>query len=213
MIYKRNININDLILKMDIAFTNAQMPSIFPALESLGYTKAQLNGYLSQIETLKTLLLNQVNQQAMKFGLTHELRAKKKEIDAIYKKDLAFARVFFKDDVQATTTLELKGLRKRGYDSWYHQVVNFYEQIFDNPLFLEQMKAVGVTPQKINQMRERFKNITSIKEEQKKKMGEAKKATEQRDEMLNELSRHYDRLIRLAKIELENSPLLESLDN
>ncbi len=212
MIRKRNISRSELFLKMDLAFTNAQSPKIFPALESIGYTKAQLNGYLSEIETLKALSLKQISQQAKQYGLTIELTKQKKELDAIYKKDLAFARVLFKGDVEATTTLELKGTRKRSYDNWFHQIANFYEQISNNHLFLERITVVGVTPQKINQIRERLKNIASVKEAQKKAMGNARKATEQRDEKINELSKHYDELIQLARIVLDDhSQLLESL--
>ncbi len=212
MIQKRNIRKNELLLKMNLAFTNAQVSSIFPALESIGYTKAQLNGYLRQIKEVESLSLKQINQHAKKQELTHQLTEQKKELDAIYKKDLAFARVFFKENVQATTTLELKGTRKRTYDSWYNQIANFYNQIAKNNLFLEKMAVVGVTSQKINQVREHLKNIALIKEEQKKKMGDAQKATEKCDEIINELSKHYDELIQLAKIVLgDRNQLLESL--
>ncbi len=57
----------------------------------------------------------------------------------------------------------------------------------------------------------RLKTISLLKIEQKKQMGEIRKITEKRNEILNELSPHYSELIKFAKMFVTDKQLLESI--
>ncbi len=180
-------------------------------MASVGYTEERLNGYLDKVAEIETLTQKQKKEYGEQYAKTNELEEKRAEINKIYKKDLALARIFFKTDVQAATTLEFSGKRKIAYSGWHKQVSNFYAQLLANSTFLTKMQSVGVTEEKINSITQQLNAVETLKKEQKKEMGEAQKATEIRDNAFDELYPHYSELIELAKVLIEDKQLLESL--
>ncbi len=186
-------------------------PEILSVLQSVGYTEERLNGYLEKVTEIETLTQQQKREYGEQYAKTDEFEQKQEEINKIYKKDLALARIIFKEDVQATATLELNGTRKSAYGSWYKQVSNFYAQLSANADFLTKMQPVGVTDEKVNDLNAQLNQVEQLKEEQKKEMGEAQKATEIRDNAFDELYPHYSELIEFAKVLLEDEQLLESI--
>ncbi len=66
------------------------------------------------------------------------------------------------------------------------------------------MQAAGVTQDKINGITAELNAVETLKEEQKKEMGEAQKATEARDNSFDGLYPQYAELIAFAKVLLED---------
>ncbi len=207
----KSFSIEEVLSQMKVTFSNAQTPEILGVLQSVGYTEERLNGYLDKVAEIEKLTQNQQKEYGEQYAKTNEFEQKRAEIDKIYKKDLTLARIFFKNDVQATATLELNGRRKSAYSSWHKQVSNFYAQLLANSEFLTKMQAVGVTEEKINDIQTQLNMLETLKKEQKKEMGEAQKATEERDHAFDALYPHYSELIEFSKALLENEQLLESL--
>ncbi len=207
----RSFSIEEALSQMKVAFSNAKTPEILSVLASVGYTEERLNGYLDKVAEIETLTQKQKKEYGEQYAKTNEFEEKRAAIDKIYKKDLALARIFFKTDIQATTTLEFSGKRKIAYSGWHKQVSNFYAQLLANNAFLTQMQPVGVTEEKINDITQQLKAVETLKEQQKKEMGEAQKATEVRDNAFDELYPHYSKLIEFAKVLLADEQLLESL--
>ncbi|PID37770.1 MAG: hypothetical protein CR966_00520 [Pseudomonadales bacterium] len=209
-----NINqhsIDESLSKMQLTFANAQNPEILPILQSVGYTKSRLQDYLKKVEEINKLGQKQKLEYGEQYAKTEEFNQKRAEIDKIYKKDLALARIIFKDDVQAIATLELNGHRKKAYSSWHKQVHNFYAQLLANRNFFNKMQKVGINSTKINRTNNELKAIETLKDEQKKEMGEAQKATEERDNAFDELYPQYRELIEFAKVLLADEQMLESM--
>ncbi len=207
----RSYSIEEVISQMRLAFSNAKTPEILSVLSSVGYTKERLNAYLEQIDEIEILTQKQKKEYGEQYARTNEFEQKKQEINKVYKKDLSLARIFFKNDLRAKATLELEGSRKKAYGSWHRQVSNFYAQILANEAFLTKMKPVGVTAKKIKTIKDDLIEVERLKEEQKKEMGEAQKATEVRDNAFDDLYPHYSELIEFAKILIEDRQRLESL--
>ncbi len=207
----KDLPIEGKLSQMKVAFSNAQNPEILGVLQSVGYTQERLQGYLAKVSEIETLTQQQQKEYGEQYAKTNAFDQKRAEIDKIYKRDLALARIFFKNNVQATTTLELSGNRKSAYGSWHKQVSNFYAQLLNNNTFLTPMQAAGVTQDKINGITAELNAVETLKEEQKKEMGEAQKATEARDNAFDELYPQYTELIAFAKVLLEDKQTLESL--
>ncbi len=207
----KDLPIERKLSQMKVTFSNAKAPEVLNVLASVGYTEERLNGYLNKVTEIETLTQKQKKEYGEQYAKTNDFEQKRAEINKIYKKDLALARIFFKNDVQATATLELSGNRKNAYGSWHKQVSNFYAQLLANNNFLTKMQPVGVTQEKINDITQQLNAVETLKEEQKKEMGEAQKATEVRDNAFDELYPHYSELIEFAKVLLADEQLLESL--
>ncbi len=207
----KKFSVEEKLSNMKVVFANAQQTEILSVLETVGYTAERLNSYLDKVEEIEKLTQKQKKEYGEQYATTNEFEQKCAELDKIYKRDLALARIFFKNDVQASTTLELNGRRKHAYSSWHKQVSNFYGQLAANATFLAKMQAVGVTEQKITDVMSKLTAIEQLKKDQKKEMGEAQKATETRDKAFDELYPQYSELLEFAKALLEKEQLLESL--
>lgn len=204
-------NVAESIVQMKVAFTNAQLPEILPTLESVGYTQDRLQGYLTAVSELETLAQKQRKEYAEQFAKTDEVGKKRTEIDKVYKKHLALARIVFRTDVEARKSLDLSGRRKEALGAWLLQIRNFYAQILSNTSIAEKLANVGITQEVVGQAQNELAQIEVLKEQQKKEMGEAQKATEVRDTAFDELYPQYSELIEFAKILLEDEQLLESM--
>ncbi len=211
MIKLKKLSIEEKLFQMKLAFSNAQIPEILSVLQTAGYTEERLQGYWEKVAEIEMLTQKQKKEYGEQYAKTSEFEQKRAEIDKVYKKDLALARILLKNDVQAATTLELNGTRKKAYSSWHKQVSNFYGQLLTNAAFGAKMQSVGITQDKINSITAELAAVEQLKKEQKKEMGEAQKATEIRDNAFEKLYPHYSDLIEFAKVLLEDEQLLESL--
>ncbi len=201
----------EVISKMKQAFSNAKNPRILAVLTPFGYTEEHLNSLLEQIEEILKLHENQISEYAEQHAKTKEFEELREQLDKIYKKDLAFARVFFKDNTQAFASLQLSGTRKRNIADWQLQVHNFYAQLLKQKELLEKMKIVGTNEEKIENFNNELKRLNVIREQQQTEMGEAQEATEKRDKAIDELYPKYSEMMELAKITLKDEQMLESL--
>ncbi len=211
MTKQRKLTTEEKIANMKLAFSNAQTPEILEVLQTVGYTQEKLQEYLEATNEVERLTQNQKKEYGEQYSKTAEFDEKRAEANKVYKRYLALARIAFKKDVEATTTLELTHSRKQAYSSWLKQVNNFYAQLLNNDAFLEKMLTLNVKQEDIVQAQAGVEAVETLKQEQKQEMGEAQKATEIRDNAFDELYPHYSEMIELAKVLLEDEQLLESI--
>ncbi|WP_209815361.1 hypothetical protein [Marnyiella aurantia] len=129
---------------MKIAFSNAKQPEILAELTTVGVTEAQLDGYLSDIANLEQLSQQQIQEYGEQYAETDKFNLKKAEIDQIYARHRNLAKIVFKEDRQANSTMGITAGRKQAYAAWYQQVSNFYAQIAANPDFKTKAATVNI---------------------------------------------------------------------
>ncbi|GIJ93582.1 hypothetical protein CAPN002_08000 [Capnocytophaga stomatis] len=205
------ISTNTLILQMKIAFANAKLPNILPQLQTLGYTEEKFNEYLEKINELEELLQVQKKEYGEQYAETEKVNKKREEIDEIYKRHLAFCKILFKGNVQAISTLGLNIGRKNAYAAWFQQVNNFYGQLLNNSEFLEKVSTINIQENDLKAQQNALVELTQLKENQKKEIGQAQKATEMRDEAFDKIYPIYTEFVSYAKILFQNDQTLEAL--
>lgn len=205
------ISVGEWISRMRIAFSNAKLPTILPQLQTIGYTEEKLNGYLEKVAALEELNQAQKLEYAVKTTETEKADKKRKEINEIYMRHLAFCRILFKNDTFAAKTLEFAGERKTAFSSWYQQVNNFYAQLLASEVLLEKIKSINIQENDIKAVQSQLEALILLKENQKKEIAEAQKATEIRDQAFDELHPLYSELIAYAKILFQEDQVLEAL--
>lgn len=204
-------NIDERIQQMKLAFSNAKLPNILPQLQTLGYTEEKFNGYLAKVSELETLTQNQKKEYAEQYAETQKIEQKRKEINEVYIRHLSFCRILFKGDTLAAKALEFAGERKYAYASWFQQVSNFYGQLLANSEFLAKVSTINIKETDLKAQQTALTELTSLKENQKKEAGEAQKATELRDQALDNLYPIYTELVAYAKILFQDDQTLEML--
>ena len=205
------VSAEELIAKMKIAFTNAKDPDLLPELETVGITEAMLDNYLTEITTLEQLSQDQKREYGEQYAETDTYNLKKAEIDALFTRHRNLAKIAFKGDRQANTTLGIDSGRKQAFAAWFQQVSNFYAQILANPDFKTKAEAVNIKDADITAMQTALQEVSDVKNSQKKELGEAQKATDTRDAAIDLLYPKYTQLIAFAKVLFQDNQTLEKL--
>ena len=126
--------------------------------------------------------------------------------------NVRIARIAFKNDVQATATLELNKRRATTVSGWLKQARAFYHALLSNETWKTAMAAFGITEEKLSSGLQLVEDVATTTEQVNKEKGDAQNATEQRDakfEELHEWISDYEVIVRIA---LAGSPqLLEKL--
>lgn len=205
------VSAEELIAKMKIAFTNAKEPEILSELETVGITAATLDAYLAEITNLEQLSQQQKQEYGEQYAETDKFDLKKAEVDALYTRHRNLAKIAFKGDRQANTTLGIDSGRKAAFAAWYQQVSNFYAQLRANPNFKTTAESVNIKEADITAMQTALQEISATKESQKKEVGEAQKATDTRDAALDVLYPKYAELLAFSKVLFPDDQTLEKL--
>ena len=205
------VSAEELIAKMKIAFTNAKEPEILPELETVGITEAMLDSHLAEITNLEELSQIQKREYGEQYAETDRFNLKKAEIDALFTRHRNLAKIAFKGDRQANTTLGIDAGRKQAFAAWFQQVSNFYAQILANPDFKTKAETVNIKEADIIAMQTSLQEVSEIKNSQRKELGEAQRATDTRDAAIDVLYPKYTQLIAFAKVLFPDSQTLEKL--
>ncbi len=208
-----NKEIDAFLLNSELAINNSiQIKELSAPLAEVGYDtkKMQVGKQLHQ----KVLERNE--GQKKEYGEQHQatenVNMAKKSFHKIYIKHVKIARVALENNLSAYTALELGGKRKRSLSGYVAQGQLFYGNLLKNSEWKAAMEEYKVTTQKLEEGQQGLENIKSLYETQKKETGEAQKATESRDQALDEFDEWYSKFKKMARIALEDDPqLLEML--
>ena len=205
------VSAEELIAKMKIAFTNAKDPDLLPELETVGITEDMLDDDLAAITNLEELSQKQKLEYGEQYAETDRFNQKKAEIDTLFTRHRNLAKIAFKGDRQANTTLGIDAGRKQAFAAWFQQVNNFYAQILANPEFKTKAETVNIKEADITAMQNSLQEISEVKNSQKKELGEAQKATDTRDAAVDLLYPKYTQLIAFARVLFQDSQTLEKM--
>lgn len=208
---KQYVSAEELIGKMKLAFINAKEPEILSELQTVGITAAMLDDYLTQIANLEQLSQKQKLEYGEQYAETDKYNLKKAEIDALFTRHRNLAKIAFKGDRQANTTLGIDAGRKQAFAPWFQQISNFYSQILANPAFKTKAESVNIKEADITALQNSLQEISDLKNSQKKELGEAQKATDTRDAAVDLLYPKYTQLIAFAKVLFQDNQTLEKL--
>ena len=182
------------------------------AVALVGYSERKLNEGATLSNEAATLYEVQLKEYGDVDDAQDKLKLSRKAVNKMYKVTLRIARIAFRNNVQAETTLELNGKRARTFSGWLKQSLNFYHAILANNDWVTAMAGYGQTEDVLNNALMDIKAVSIAAENVKKEMGDAQNATEMRDMKFEELINWLTDYDVLAKIALADSPqLLEKI--
>jgi hypothetical protein len=148
--------------------------------------------------------------QKMKYGeqvaATTELKSLWEAAKQQYMQTLKIARVAFREIVKANKAIFLYGARKRTLSEWLLQAQVFYANILNDSELINALSGYGYSPEKLRRESALIDEVMEKSLEQKRKIGEAQKATEARDKKIAELAKWVSDLKTVARVALAEDP-------
>jgi len=204
-------NMADTVVKMKMAFTNAQLPTVLPSLIPVGYTAESLQADYAEVEALETLMQKQRTETQEQIIETKKFDDSRIAIHQIYVKDRGLCRILFKNDVQAQVELDLRGRVSEAYGNWLKEVKGFYTRISNSERLKAEVAKISIKPADLEAQLTAIDALETIKNNQKKETAEAQAATEVRDLKFDEMYAKYATLVKYSKILLGNDQAIEAL--
>lgn len=210
---KTNAKIDELIQKSTLRINNSiNDPDISASLSQFGYTpeklgtgKLILNDAITANQTYYKEYGDVAKAQESK---TNELELSQQE----YLQHLSICRVVFKNDLDAYFTLKLNGKRERSFSSAINQMINFYQILLDNEVWLGKASNFGCTAERLESSLNKVNQTANYQQQIMLEKGEAQQATVDRDIMVDRLNDWMHDFKQIAKVALFDKPqLLEKL--
>jgi hypothetical protein len=178
------------------------------AVAGLGYTEEKLNEGKARLNDCQNLYETQLKEYGDVDAAQDKLKTTREEVYSNYITMLTIARIAFKKDVQAISTLEMTGKRATTLSGWLSQARNFYNALLANEEWKTVMAGYGQTAEKLAQRLENVNGVAKAAENVKKEMGDAQNATQERDTKFEELTSWLSDYDQIAEIALSGNPQL-----
>ena len=201
----------EVVVKMKMAFTNAQLPTLLPSIIPVGYTAESLQADYAEVEALEVLMQKQRTETQEQLIESTRFEDSRKAIHQIYVKDRGLCRILFKNDVQAQVELDLRGNVSQAYGNWLKEVKGFYTRINNSERLKAEVAKISMKPADLEAQLNAIVALEAIKNNQKKETAEAQAATEARDLKFDEIYAKYATLVKYSKILLGNDQAIEAL--
>jgi hypothetical protein len=187
------------------------LPSIFPALETVGYTEARLLELRQKVSALERYSSEHQTAHAHKIAETDQSKKDVKAINTVYSKHRALAKLIFAENALASSVLNLHVAQKKDYSNWFQDVSNFYAQLALNPELAAEAERVSIAKAVVETLRQQLVLLQEQKNKQRRAAAEAKQTLEKRNKAFDQLYPLYSEYIKYAKILLPNNQALEAI--
>ncbi len=207
------MTIEELLYQSGLRIKNSLSdPQILDAVSPMGYPDRKLSEGADLLNETTAL----VESWKKEYGESDEAQSgfenERKAANQTYMDMIRICRIAFKNDVKATSTLDLNGRRARSISGWLKQTIGFYHAILANDEWKAALAVYGQTEEKLNACLAAVELVATASEAAKKEMGDAQNATQERDMKLDELSEWVNDYEVIARIALADKPqLLEKL--
>ena len=208
---KNYISLASWLEKMRLTFANAMLPSIFPTLETVGYTEARLLELRQKVADMERYIGEHQTAHAHKRGETDQSKKDMKAINTLYSKHRAMAKLIFAENALASSVLKLNVAKRKDYSHWFQDVSNFYAQLALNTELASIAESISITQAVVETQRQQLDLLQEQKNKQRRAAAEAKQTLERRNKAFDQLYPLYSEYIKYAKILLPNNQALEAI--
>ncbi len=203
----------DFINRMQVLLDNMERNSVIAAsMSAFGYDAARIQEGRSQLEGLIAAEKTQVKEYSEQYAATEAVVQAWEETNKLYGLHRALAKRVFKGDKQARRALLLNERLPRKRSDWLLQAEVFYDGLLGSPERVAAMGTFGQTQAGFETAKTAVISIKSLHSIQQDEIGEAQKATLDRDTLWVQARVWVVTAIEVAGYALADDPqLLESL--
>lgn len=179
------------------------------SLLEFGISKDHVLALKTLYDQTTALFEKQKKEYGEQYESTKLFNQLRSESEAQYNKTLKLARITFRNNSIAASSLLLDGERKENFLDWYNQTTTFYNGLLANEELQKKLSQFGYTDKKLASEKEQIAKTYEAYVAQNKETGEAVKATEERDKKFDELNQQISDLRTVVKIALESKTELK----
>jgi hypothetical protein len=201
-------NLDDYLRSATTALINATDTEVAPLLAKRSYTKTVIDEKIAELDHIKELVKIQTKEYGDQFQATKNYSNAVAVLHPDYIDHLLIARVVFKDNVAAKTTLGINGSRKRALSSYCRQAELFYKGALENKEYKEALALKGIDDAELQAGKTGYANLTNLAATQIKETGEAQSATAARDKAIDNFGTWFSEFKIIGKIALSTQPQL-----
>ena len=205
MTYQQNAPLADRLLAAQLAIDAVLADaSLQTVLNSYGYDVAAMTAARALYEQAEALTALQQKEYGEQHAATEVVEKAWEVAKAPYIRSLELARIAFRKDRLAQTTLALGGIRKQSLTGWLKQAEQFYRNILATPELVAGLTKYSYTTAMLEAEYELVLALREANLVQERERGQAHKATETRDEVLDELDEWLSDFRDVARIAFAN---------
>ena len=201
-------DINEYLSNVKVALTNASDAEVAPLLTARGYTATIIAAKVAEHATVQQWVTTQIKEYGDQYQATENYNVLAATLHPKYIEHIEIARIVFKDNIAAQTTLGLNGKRKRSASGYCSQAALFYTGTLNDATYKAALATKGVTDAELTAGKTGYTNLVDLEAKQAKETGEAQGATAKRDKAVDDLAAWYSDFKTLGKIALSSKPQL-----
>jgi hypothetical protein len=204
-------SIDQLILAINTALSNANHPEIAPLLDKRGYKATDIEAAKTLVANLQTLQQKQKKEYGEQYEATEKFNKHWDELHQTYAVHVELARIAFDNDTHNYAQLGLKGQRKTSFSGYIQQARLFYSNGLADKAVLTKLAEKGIAKSEMDGTLALIDNLEKEKYIQTKETGEAQQATKERDAALDKVSEWFGAFKRTAQVALIGKPQLTEI--
>ena len=205
---RKYINIQAYLAACETALLNAADVEIAPLLTKRGYHAELIADKLSELRNLKDLIIEKKKKYGRQYAITQAYAETTADLHERYIDQLALARVVFKNDPTAQIALGLRGIRYRTESAYCSQALLFYNGLLNDDTYLTAMHQLGIDIDELNRGKAGYEDLSLKSGDKAQKTGEARSATQVRNEAIHHFVEWFSDFKKIARIALSKNPQL-----
>ena len=172
-------------------------------LATYGYDKKKMLEGKARWEKVEMLIHLQKKEYGESYEATDSLNLAKADAWQVYVRHQEIARVALKDNRGAYKSLQLTGERKKDLFGWLAQARTFYANVEG---VKETLTKYSLTEDELKQGQAMIEAVYQAHSTRRKEYSEAKQATQNRNQALEELTAWTSAFVGIAKVAFANDP-------
>ncbi|MEO1255190.1 MAG: hypothetical protein AAFY41_09945, partial [Bacteroidota bacterium] len=205
----KNNTIDAKLINSSVAITNGKSNAqINSEMALYSYSDAKMAEGEALLKDAQDKHEKQKQEYGEQYAATDALETAMFETNKQYMRHVKLARIAFEGDKEAINALQLQGRRKQTYTGWINQSSIFYKNALKNDAIKAELVSMNIPEATLMAMEEKIKDVHDKLTEQLKEKGEAQKATEVRDNALEDLLDWMAKYKAVAKVAFEDDPQL-----
>lgn len=183
-----------------LIWNSADDPVISARIEPFTYNAEILDAAKILFTQTEQLDEDQQKEYAEQRAKTRELNVKTKYVDTDYKQLREFCKFAFEDNIVTWNALQLGNPVPDAFPQWHTHLSHFYNLFLADPNTATPILPFGYTVESLTAQKNALMELKTIQQEREREIGDAQRATKERDAKFEELSIFCKRLSRLLRL-------------
>jgi hypothetical protein len=182
-------------------------------LAAFGYDAARIQEGIDLLDAAEAAVQSRTRKFGEQIDATEAVNAAFETAREEYHDLIGVARVALKGRDGLAQTLDLSGRRARSMSEGLTQMQTFYDHAAESAPILEALARFNVTEETLRDARARLDGLPELRATQEQQLGDAQRATAQRDDAVAALDSWMQDFTDIARIAFRRDPqLLEKLE-